>query len=281
MRAGEADVNSQYDTTIIAGESRRHADGGRDLGMGALLRCAAIWLALAFAFAAALVPVTARAQQKITFANARTVTVNVTVGKSQDIHTDQGLVDIMVGDPDVADVNPLTDHALSILGKKIGTTRVTVYGQDKKVVGIFDIEVSYDVSRLSAELAHFTGGGIKVSSIDGRIMLSGTSPDAVTLDKAVTIAKQFAPDIINTVQVTQPQQIMLEVRFIEASRQAGRELGVQWNVFGNRFLANVGNQAPATQLPITAPNGSFQQTALAGAGLGGPNIPPHAGTLSA
>ena len=57
--------------------------------MGALLRCAAIWLALAFAFAAALVPVTARAQQKITFANARTVTVTVTVGKSQDIHTDQ------------------------------------------------------------------------------------------------------------------------------------------------------------------------------------------------
>jgi pilus assembly protein CpaC len=280
MRAGEADVNSQYDTTIIAGKGRRHSDGGRGLGIGALLRCAAIWLALAFAFAAALVPATAQAQQKITFANARTTTVIVTVGKSQDVHTDQALVDIMVGDPDVADVNPLTDHALSILGKKIGTTRVTVYGQDKKLVGIFDIEVSYDVSRLSAEIAHFAGGGIKVSSIDGRIMLSGTSPDAVTLDKAVTIAKQFAPDIINTVQVLQPQQIMLEVRFIEASRQAGQELGVQWNVFGNRFLANVGNQVPASQLPITAANGSFQQPALAGSGVGGANIPPAAATMS-
>jgi len=115
-------VNSQYDTTIIAGDGRRYSDGGKDLdkslSMGALLRCAAIWLALAFAFAAALVPVTARAQQKITFANARTVTVNVTVGKSQDIHTDQSLVDIMVGDPDIADVNPLTDHALSISARR-------------------------------------------------------------------------------------------------------------------------------------------------------------------
>jgi len=119
-----------------------------------------------------------------------------------------------------------------------------------------------------------------VSSIDGRIMLSGTSPDAVTLDKAVTIAKQFAPDIINTVQVTQPQQIMLEVRFIEASRQAGRELGVQWNVFGNRFLANVGNQVPAAQLPVTAPNGSFQQPVLGGAGIGGANVPAQAATMS-
>src|SRR5579862_3235070 len=115
MRAGEAEVKSQYDTIIIAGKGRRYSDGGmgKDLGMGALLRCAAIWLALAFAFAAALAPATAQAQQKVTFANARTVTVTVTVGKSQDIHTDQSLVDIMVGDPDIADVNPLTDHALS------------------------------------------------------------------------------------------------------------------------------------------------------------------------
>ena len=58
----------------------------------------------------------------------RTAMVTVTLGKSQDVHTDQSLADIVVGDPSVADVNPLTDHSLSILGKKIGTTRVTVYG---------------------------------------------------------------------------------------------------------------------------------------------------------
>src|SRR5271170_468493 len=271
MRAGEAEVNSQYDTTMIACESRRYSDGGlgKSLPIGALLRCAAIWLALAFAFAAALVPITARAQQKITFANARTVTVTVTVGKSQDIHTDQALVDIMVGDPDIADVNPLTDHSLSILGKKIGTTRVTVYGEDKKPVGIFDIEVTYDTSRLSSEIARFTGGGIRVSSINGRIMLSGSSPDAATLDKAVEIARQFGPDPINTVQVMQPQQVMLEVRFIEVDRTASRDLGVQWNVFGNSVLANTGSGLPASQLPITQPGGSFQQP---GTNVGGPNV---------
>src|SRR5262249_52994792 len=219
-RAGEADVKYQYDAAIIAGKGRRHSDG--DTLLSALLQCAAIWLALAFALMATLTPVTAHAQQRVNFATARTATITVTVGKSEDVRTEQSFVDIIVGDPDVADVNPLTDHAISILGKKIGTTRVTVYGPEKKIVGIFDIEVSYDVSRLSAEIARFTGGGITVHSIDGRIMLSGTAPDAVTLDKAVTIAKQFAPDIINTVQVMAPQQVMLEVRFIEATRSASR-----------------------------------------------------------
>ena len=117
--------------------------------------------------------------------SAHTTTVTVMVGKSQDVHTDQSLVDITVGDPDVADVNPLTDHAVSILGKKIGTTRVTVYGEGKKVIGIFDVDVAYDVSRLNTEIAHIAGGGIRVSSVNGRILLSGTVADAVTLDKAV------------------------------------------------------------------------------------------------
>ncbi len=98
-----------------------------------------------------------------------------------------------------------------------------------------------------------------MSSINGRIMLSGTSPDAATLDKAVEIARQFGPDPINTVQVMQPQQIMLEVRFIEVDRNASRDLGVQWNIFGNSALANIGSGLPASQLPITQPNGAFQQ----------------------
>ena len=65
-------------------------------------------------------------------------------------------------------------------------------------------------------------------------MLSGEIADAATLDKAVTIARQFGPEIINTVSVMSPQQVMLEVRFIEISRTAGRELGVQWNRFGEQ-----------------------------------------------
>ena len=70
---------------------------------------------------------------------------------------------------------------------------------------------------------------------------------------------QFAPDIINTVQVMQPQQVMLEVRFIEAKRDAGRDLGVQWNIFGHGVTANIGSRKPAngvlSGLPITAPTG--------------------------
>ncbi len=197
---------------------------------------------------------TASAQRELQISAAkRTATVLVPVGKTEDLRIDSPFTDITVGDPEVADVTPLTDRAISVLGKKVGTTRVTVYADNRRHVGIFDIEVTYEVSRLATEIAKIAGRNIKVSSINGRIMLSGEVHDAVTLDRAVTIARQFAPEIINTVVVASPQQVMLEVRFIEASRNAGRELGVQWNVFNSRMTANIGSRRRPNQLPITAP----------------------------
>src|SRR5207237_10611798 len=106
-----------------------------------------------------------------------------------------------------------------------------------------------------------------VTSVNGRFMLTGTSHDAPTLAKAVVIARQFAPDIINAVRILQPQQVMLEVRFVEASRQAGRALGVQWNSFGQNTLANVGNLLPAKNLPVV-------RATVLSAGVLGTSTPP-------
>ena len=201
---------------------------------------------------------TAMAQRMIQIGSAkRSAAVVVPVGKSEDVRTDAPFTDIVVGNPDIADVSALTDHTLSILGRKIGTTRVSIYGQDRKLIGVFDVEVSYDVSTLAIELGRrFPSSKLRVQSVNGRILLSGTAIDGIVLDQALTIARQFGPEVINSVQVLQPQQVMLEVRFVEASRQAGRELGVQWNVtprpgHAESFISNIGAQRPATSLPIT------------------------------
>jgi pilus assembly protein CpaC len=237
------------------------------------------WRVAALAFGALPILVSpallesAEAQRLIQISGARHPgTVTVAVGKTEDVRVDAAFTDITVGDSEVADISPMTDRTISILGKKIGTTRVALYSEGKVQVGLIDVEVTYDVTRLAQEIARFTGGGIKVSSINGRIMLSGTARDASTLDKAVVIARQFAPDPINTVTVLQAEQVMLEVRFVEASRQASRELGVQWNSFGQNTLANIGSRLPASQLPITQ----------GGSGCGGgPNIACNSLTQSA
>jgi len=244
---------------IHAGFSWRRSD--RATKRGSWVRDLAVALAVALAASILGWVGDAYAQSKIIQISGsdRTAMVTVPIGKSQDVRADTSFVDIIVGDPEVADVNPLTDRALSILGKKIGTTRVSVYSEGKKLVGIFDVEVSYDITRLTNELQRrFPGSRIQASTVNGRIMLSGEVADAMTLDKAVTIARQFGPEIINTVSVASPQQVLLEVRFVEIARTAGRELGIQWNRFGNRSTTNIGSMQPAAALPIQGPSSSSE-----------------------
>ncbi len=213
----------------------------------------------------------AQAQQQKTIqigAAKRTATVSVYIGKSEDVRTDTSFVEVTVGDAEIADVNPLTDRAISILGKKNGTTRVSVYAEGKRLIGVFDVDVVYDTSQLQTELRRrFPYASLRTTAINGKIMLSGSAPDGPTVDRAVQIAKQFGPDVINTVSVMQPQQVMLEVRFVEATRQAGRELGVQWNVFGNNQSVNIGNRSTNTG------GGVF---ALPNSGTSGPLNPARA-----
>ncbi len=213
----------------------------------------------------------AQAQKLVQFASsARSGMVFVALGKPEDVRTDASFAEVSVGDPEIAYVNPLTDHTLSILGKKLGTTRVSVYTEGKRLTGIFDVEVSYDVSRLGQELAtRFPHAKLKVSTVNGRILMSGSVPDGMVLDRALALARQFGPsEVINNVSVASPQQVVLEVRFIEAARQAGRELGVQWNSFSNRAMANVGDSVPAKLLPVTPTGASnFKQPGVDSGGL--------------
>jgi len=214
-----------------AGASRRH------------LRAVAMVLAVAAPLGLLTPGAGARADERVVeiIGARRVTTVTVTLGKSETIRTDRGFANVVIGDPDIADAVPLSDHTISVLGKKIGTTRVSVYAEGKTLAGVFDIDVAYDTGKLAAELAsRFPGARFRVSSVNGRIMLSGSAPDAPTLDRAMTIARQFGPEVINSVRVAQPQQVMLEVRFVEATRNAGRELGVKWNVVANNLTANIG-----------------------------------------
>jgi pilus assembly protein CpaC len=272
---------------------RRHQDRTTGAFSASAGKRLAIWRSLLASLAVALASLAAspalpgagvaQAQRFIELsAMKRTATVHVPVGKSEDVRMDTGFVDVMVGDPEIADVNPLTDHGLSILGKKIGTTRVSIYGEGKKLMGAFDVEVSYDITQLSSEIQRrFPHSGLKVSSVNGRIMLSGNATDGIVLDRALVLAKQFGAEVINSVSVAQPQQVMLEVRFVEVSRTASRELGVQWNILPrpghqDSFLSNIGSGLPNGALPSsTGSNGGVLSISPgAAAGVLGTATPP-------
>jgi pilus assembly protein CpaC len=141
---------------------------------------------------------------------------------------------VVVGNPDIATAVPLTDRSFYVLGKAEGRTNVAVYGAGELLLGTVDVEVSADTPDLELSIQQaLPQANVKVETINGRLRLSGTVPDGIALRKALEIAEQYGSEpVINSLRVTGGQQVMLEVRFIEANRSAGRELGVSW--FGRR-----------------------------------------------
>ncbi|MGN6764677.1 MAG: pilus assembly protein N-terminal domain-containing protein, partial [Rhizobiaceae bacterium] len=151
--------------------------------------------------------------------------IKVAKGKPQTIRTSVPFSQIVIGDPDIANVNPLTDHSFYVLGNKLGTTGIALFDKDKRLVGNIDVEVTLDTKDLAKAIrANVPGADIRVDSANGRLVLSGTAKDAVAAEKAKNIADRFSGEekVINSVNVSSSQQVQLNVRFVEISRQAGR-----------------------------------------------------------
>ncbi len=48
---------------------------------------------------------------------------------------------MLVGSSEIADVVPISDRTIYLLGKRIGTTNVSLIDAEKRLVGLIDIEV--------------------------------------------------------------------------------------------------------------------------------------------
>lgn len=195
--------------------------------------------------------------------------VKVIVNKSRTFRVDQAFATIVAGSSDIADVKSLSDHLIYIQGKQTGTTNVILFDSAMKQIGILDVEVAIDTNSLQQNIRASTGShGIRVSSSEGQVVLSGTVTDAVAAERAMAIATGTVAKggtVVNAMSVAAPQQVMLEVRFLEVNRSAGRDLGVNLyaaNANGTNIgktglggvtaagRAPIGDGAPPSTLPL-------------------------------
>lgn len=206
---------------------------------GSILRAAL--LALALGAAQGAIPAAAQNATRQLSLEAGAASLSVVRSTSQTVRTDRAFTDIVVGDPDVADAVPLTDRSIYVLGKKVGVTSVSLYDAEKKLVGVVQVDVTQNAPRAAADIRRSVDGRVSVGTEAGRIVLNGEARDAVAADRAARIARSHGGDVINQMRVRGPQQVMLEVRFIEVSRSAGRDFGVRLQSEGSRATTRSGN----------------------------------------
>lgn len=220
--------------------------------------------------AACLIALARPAEAQITVASGIDAgELSVPVNKSQVLRTDRPYAKALIGNPEIADIVPIATTSLYVLGKKTGTTSLTLYDRANRLIAVVDVVVGPDVMTLKRQLNDLLPGqsvGARMSN--DSVILEGTVPDAVIADRAVQIAQTFAPGkVVNLLSIGSAQQVMLEVRFAEVKRSALSQLGVSWfsQSNGGTFGGVTGNNASQSPSNDTdALPGALGRGAIAG-----------------
>jgi len=181
----------------------------------------------------------------------------VPLNKSKVLRVGTPFSELRVGNPEIADVLPLTNQNVYVLGKAPGSTSLSILGPSKTPIAIVDLMVSYDVEGLKRRLFDLMPSEtIEVRGANDALVLSGTVSGAGAASTASTIAERFAPGkVSNLLQVKGSQQVMLSVRFAEMKRSVAKDLGINGN------LTIAGNDATVA---IETFGGVFNPFATAG-----------------
>jgi pilus assembly protein CpaC len=159
----------------------------------------------------------------------------VPVNKSQVLRTDRAYAKALIGNPDIADILPLSDRSLYVLGKKTGTTSLTLYDRSNRLIAVLDVAVGPDVITLKRQLSELIpGDDISARMSNDSVVLEGTVSSSIAADRAVQIAETYAPGkVVNLLALGSAQQVMLEVRFSEVKRSALTQIGVNWDILSD------------------------------------------------
>ena len=194
--------------------------------MKSVLSATLILFALAFGWAPA-----AKAWNEVR--TERSVGVlSVDAGKSTVVQADQPFTMIALADPSIAETMVTNNQLFFVRGKRAGETTILLYGEDGQLVEMIELQVNAPLGALRRDLALvLPTEDIRVLPIMGGVFLEGTVSSDSAADRALQVAERYLPgQVTNGLTTLQSSQVMLEVRFVEASRDALRDIGFSTSI---------------------------------------------------
>jgi pilus assembly protein CpaC len=156
-------------------------------------------------------------------------TITLGVNRTHLIRTSNPVSRISVAQPDVADVNPISQDELLVTAKSPGSTQLIVWN-DAEQSQVVEVRVRLDLDALEDEIRRSVpGSNILASVLGDSIVLRGQAPDVRAAELAVTLAGTMG-EVVNLIEVAGGQQLQIEVQFAEVARSVTTQLGVNWGI---------------------------------------------------
>ena len=138
-------------------------------------------------------------------------TVEVLSDSAVAIESGEPFAELLIANPDIADISSISGTTLYVLGKQPGRTTLMLIRSDNSIISTIDIRVSPDITELTTRLDEvFPNEEIEVRSANDGLVLSGTVSSPEVVSRALEVAGHYAQGRISNlmnvlVQETPPE----------------------------------------------------------------------------
>jgi pilus assembly protein CpaC len=190
----------------------------------------------------------------------RSEKLELTTNTSRILTMDKKIPRVQVNNPELVAVTPLSDKDVQISAKKAGVTQVNLWDIDGNIHTV-DVMIYGDARELANALqTQFPHSSIKVYRYSESLVLTGFVDRPDHVGPIMRLAEDYAPKVINNINVGGVQQILLKIKVMEISRTKLRRMAtdVTWlDANGGFFSTGVSGLLNQT----TNISGGFQSVA--------------------
>lgn len=200
-----------------------------------LMKSGAAAIVFAASIAATVAPTTASAAPAAAKTQGRVVVLSV--GRGEQINLGSSVSDVVVSNPQIADVDVRSPRQLYILGK--GTGETTVYATDAagRTVYSATIRVGNNLDSIDQMLLlAMPEADIKIATMNGVVLLTGTVAQPEDVQEAEMLVQAFVgteTKVVSRLKTAVPMQVNLQVRIAEVSRSLAKEIASNFTTRDN------------------------------------------------
>lgn len=170
--------------------------------------------------------------------------------ESYDLVFTRNIGEIFIENPSVADVQVLNARKIRLFSLAVGITKVSISDRLGNKILEFKLEVTPNITEVEEILRElFPHLKIHIRAIKHVIFISGKVPTPKIASEIMKIVKAYIKEndqVINNLEISLPNQVMIKVKIAEVKRVVSQKLGIDWAMFShNKPMDEHGNIVPS------------------------------------
>lgn len=159
----------------------------------------------------------------------RPETITFLLGQSTIVRSPWPTVRVAVTDATIADVQVLTPEQILLKGFKVGSTDLIIWSEDEKQVQKWNVQVRLDTASFKTKLDElFPDTSLTVNQSGESMVISGLLRSTEQATQLRDLLEKSKTPYVDMTSVAGVQQVLLQIRVAEVSRQALRAMGISY-----------------------------------------------------